>query len=179
MDDQFRILSTAELDRFTCRSRTVETLLAYWHAKQREAGQRRTSLPRRANIDPADLKSILPQVMLVDLSYQPFRARYRLVGTGVVEHTKLDFTNFYADDILFQDGDGTDWTDCYRQVAEVRRPGFGISHWMPHQDFFQWTEFLICPLSEDDSQVSQCISAEEYEKLPDHLADIFRARPLT
>jgi hypothetical protein len=173
MKDQFRILSAAEVETFTCRSRVVETLLAYWRSKRRGP-----DLPRRLDIDPADLKSILPQVMLVDLSEQPFRARYRLVGTGVVDHTKLDFTGYYADDILFQDEDGTDWTDCYRQVAEARRPGFGISTWMPHQDFIQWTEFLICPLSVDGQRVHQCISAEEYEPLPTHLTDRFRARPL-
>lgn len=172
MHDQFRVLSAAELDRFTCRSRIVETMLAYWRSTC--FGR---DLPRRDDIDPAALKSILPQVMLADLSYQPFRVRYRLVGTGVVEHTKLDFTGQFADEILFQEDDGIDWTNCYRQVAEARRPGFGISHWVPANSFVQWTEFIICPLSEDGTRISQCIAAEEYEPLPDHLDDSFRARP--
>lgn len=151
----------------------VEQLLAYWLSKRQ--GDRP---PPRSAIDPAELKPILPHLMLVDFSYDPFRARYRLVGTAVVEHTKLDFTNYHADDILFQDEDGTDWNECYRQVALAACPGFGISHWSPDKSFVQWTEFLLCPLCGPDGQVNQCISVEEYEPLPDHMEDKFQARSL-
>jgi hypothetical protein len=171
MHDQFRILSADELGSFICRSRVVETMLAYWRSVR--VGR---SLPRRGDIDPAALRSILPQVMLTDISHEPFRVRYRLVGTAVVEHTKLDFTGRFVDEMLFQEEDGIDWTDCYRQVAEAGRPGFGISHWMPAGSFVRWTEFVICPISEDGFRVSQCIAAEEYEPLPDHVDDNFRAR---
>ena len=172
MQDIFRILAAEELAGFTCRSRVVEQLLRYWLAKRADA-----RIPTRKAIDPIELRTILPHIMLVDLSTDPFRARYRLVGTAVVEHTKLDFTNYYADDILFQAEDGTDWSDCYRQVAESGRPGFGISHWMPDKSFLQWTEFIICPLLDEAGAIRQCIAAEEYEPLPAHLEDTFRARP--
>ena len=173
MRDQFRILAREELRQFTCRSWVVDFLLEYWLSLSSGDGP-----PPRSAIDPAALKLILPHIMLVELSEPPFRARYRLVGTAVVEHTKLDFTNYYADDILFQDADGTDWTSCYRQVAQAGLPGFGISHWMPEQTFTQWTEFLICPLLGKDGRLSQFIAAEEYEPLPGHMLDQFRARPL-
>jgi hypothetical protein len=179
MRDRFRILDSGELQHFTCRSRVVEHLLAYWLSKQQDDPQNQGGRPPlRSAIDPAELKPILPHIMLVDLSHEPFRARYRLVGTAVVEHTKLDFTSYYADDILFQDEDGIDWNDCYRQVMLAMRPGFGISHWSPDKDFVRWTEFLICPLLGADGELSQCISAEEYEPLPDHMEDSFRARPI-
>lgn len=172
--DSFRILGRDELGSFTCRSRTVETMLGYWCSKRVL-----DEVPFRAAIDPAELLPILPQIMLIDLSDNPFRARYRLVGTAVVEHTKFDFTHYYTDDILFQDEDGTDWTDCYRQVAEARLPGFGISHWQPDRRFVQWTEFIICPLLNAEGKLTQCIAAEEYEPLPEHMADTFRSRPMT
>lgn len=174
MRDQFRILTRDELRHFTCRARVVETLLAYWLSLW--SGDRP---PARGAVDPAALKAILPHIMLVELEERPFRARYRLVGTAVVEHTKLDFTHHYADDILFQDKDGIDWSDCYRQVRQAALPGFGISHWRPDQSFEQWTEFLICPLLGADGRLSQCIAAEEYEPLPAHMVDRFRARPLS
>src|SRR6185369_7516599 len=173
MRDSFRILAQDELRGFACRSRVVDFMLRYWLSKCTDG-----ALPARKAIDPGELRVILPHVMLVDLSFDPFLARYRLVGTAVVDHTKFDFTHYYADDILFQGADGTDWSDCYRQVALSGRPGFGISHWMPEKSFTQWTEFIICPLLDDAGEIRQCIAAEEYEPLPAHLTDTFRARPL-
>ena len=39
-------------------------------------------LPQRADIDPANFKRILPNVILTDLERDPFRVRYRLCGAG-------------------------------------------------------------------------------------------------
>jgi hypothetical protein len=103
--------------------------------------------------------------MIVDLSRDPFRVRYRLVGTEIVRVSHFDFTGHYLDQLNFESGDPLDWTACYRQVADSGQPGFGIVHWMTNEVAHRWIEFLICPLSNDGSTVTQCLSAEDYESL--------------
>lgn len=153
-------MSPTEIATFTCRTPVVAGLLSYWNDLR---GDR--PMPARTDIDPAAIKSLLPYVMMVDLSYAPFRARYRLVGTEIAQLAHFDFTGLYIDEIQFESNDGTDWNDCYRQVAEAKLPGFGISHWMVEGEVQRWIEFLICPLSSDGVTPDKCISVEDHEPL--------------
>jgi hypothetical protein len=114
-------------------------------------------LPASADIDPLAIKSALPQVMITGISYDPFRVLYRLVGTEIVRWARFDFTNRYADELIFQD-DGRDWTDYYRAVVEARRPGFGVTDWAAPDGPPYWAEFLIsrCPtMARRSTAVSQ------------------------
>lgn len=62
-------------------------LLGYWHAKR---GERRW--PSRADIDPLELRFILGNIVLVDVSWRPLQFRYRLVGSNIVERIGYDPT---------------------------------------------------------------------------------------
>jgi hypothetical protein len=55
-------------------------MLAYWESKCQGR-----SMPRRSDIDPAELIGLLPNVMLVDVVDDQRRFVYRLVGTGEVQ----------------------------------------------------------------------------------------------
>jgi len=158
--DSFRILTVGEIGSFNCRTRILERLLAYWDLKR--AGR---TWPLRADIDPADITPLLPHLMLVDITYAPFRVRYRLVGTEIARVAHFDFTGHFLDQLTFESGDAMDWVGCYRQVAETGLPGFGIVHWLSPGAAHRWIEFLICPLSTDGQTITQCISAEDYEPL--------------
>lgn len=172
-EDSFRLLAADEIDRFKCRTRILERLLQYWNQKRKDG-----HLPVRADIDPAEIKVLLPHIMIVDLSNDPFRVRYRLVGTEIVRFSHFDFTGHYLDQLSFESGDTMDWTGCYRQVAESELPGFGIVHWTTNEVAHRWIEFLICPLSNDGSMVTQCISVEDYEPLnPIEFDLVDRAKP--
>ncbi|HEY7610350.1 MAG TPA: PAS domain-containing protein [Alphaproteobacteria bacterium] len=57
----------------------LRALLAYWNAKR---GTR--AMPTRADIDPLDVPSILPNIVLVGVSGEPPRFRFRIVGTDIV-----------------------------------------------------------------------------------------------
>jgi hypothetical protein len=159
-EDGFRILTAGEIGSFRCRTPVLERLLAYWDLKR--AGR---PWPLRADIDPADIKPLLPNIMLVDIMRQPFRVRYRLVGTEIAHVAHFDFTGHFLDQLTFEGGDSMDWAGCYRQVTETGRPGFGTVHWLSPVAAHRWVEFLICPLSTDGASVTQCISGEDYEPL--------------
>lgn len=156
----FRLLGHDEMADIRCRAPRNRQLLDYWLTRRR--GRR---LPRRADIDPADIPTLLPHIMVSDITYAPFRVRYRLVGTAIVEFAKFDFTGQYADELQFQDDDGFDYAGCYAKVAAAKSPGLGLSQWIVHGNVVRWIEFMICPLASDDQLVTQCIATEDYEPL--------------
>nr|WP_298683824.1 PAS domain-containing protein [uncultured Dongia sp.] len=159
-DSGFRLLGPADLTDLRCRAPKNRELLDYWLGKR---GARR--MPSRSDIDPTEIPDLLPHIMMTELTYEPFRARYRLVGTEIVTFAQFDFTNQYADALQFQDEDTFDYAGCYRQVADAGGPGIGLSHWRVKGNATRWIEFMICPLSQDDRVVTQCIATEDYEPL--------------
>lgn len=157
--DSFHLLAPDEIGQFKCRSPVLAKILGYWDRKR---GERRC--PGRADIDPTEIKPLLPHVMLVDIE-QPFRVRYRLVGTEITRVARFDFTGRYLDELTFESGDETDWVGFYRQIIDNGQPGFGIVHWKAEGAAHRWIEFLICPLSSDGQRIDKCLSAEAYEPL--------------
>ena len=69
-------------------------LLAYWDSRR---GDR--ACPARSDIDPIDMKAVLPNVFLIDVLHGPLRFRFRLVGTGVVKRRRRDDTGRMLDDL--------------------------------------------------------------------------------
>ena len=140
------------------RSSRCSFVLKYWNTAR---GSR--PFPIRDEIDPAELKPVLPHIMIVGLEYDPFRVRYRLVGTEIVRFAKFDFTGRYADSLKFQDDEAADWTIYYRAVADARQPGVGQTDWTVSGSIKRWMEFIICPLSTTGHIIDRCIAIEDYE----------------
>ena len=69
----------AGTDAASCiRHPKIRELYGYWLAKRR--GRR---APARADIDPLELRSVLPHISLFDVVEPGLRLRFRLVGTAV------------------------------------------------------------------------------------------------
>ena len=85
---------TAWQDIKRSTSQRVQALDAWWHAK---AGSR--PLPDRADLDPAEISQLLPYVLISEL-IRPFRVRYRLLGTEVVQIAGMDFAGCYLDELI-------------------------------------------------------------------------------
>lgn len=157
--DAFELDLTDEELRFRIRSRKVQLVFRHW----RDTRNGR-AFPRRSDIDPAEMREALPHVTVTQISYDPFRVRYRLVGTEVARWSKQDFTNHYADELVFQD-DPRDWTDYYRQVVDHKTVCFGVTYWRETDARPYWIEHMICPLSSDGVTIDQCLAVEDYEKM--------------
>jgi hypothetical protein len=160
VESGFWLLDPANLEHLRYRAPMNRQLLDYWSARR---GSRR--MPRRADIDPTEIPGLLSHIMMTELTYDPFRVRYRLVGTEIAAFAKFDFTNQYADELQFQDHKSFDYAACYAEVADSRQPGLGLSHWLVEGNAPRWIEFVICPLSSDDDIVTQCIATEDYQPL--------------
>lgn len=139
------------------QSQRIHTLNAYWQAKAKNR------MPSRSEIDPVDVRELLPNLMMVDVIGEPARFRYRLVGTRVVQYTGFDFTGCCLDEMIFQ---GRDFMEqCYRRVLAERRPVFGHYAWLVRSRHFGQCEFALFPLSDDRATVNRCISIEDYERM--------------
>lgn len=134
----------------------VETLYRYWRSRRSDG------LPRRADIDPADIKSLLPNILIVDIHRDPFRVYYRLVGTAVAHCSGLDFTGTFLDELAFDICATEDLHHAYQSVCDTLRPGIGMAFAQINHQSALDIEYLICPLVDDGGKVSQCLVLEDY-----------------
>lgn len=130
-------------------------LYEYW---ERKRGSRR--MPSRADIDPADLKRILPNIILAKID-RDLRVRYTLVGTRCVAHAGMDYTGHYLDEIDFGCDFDTDWHEIYRTLCRERRPIFGIVKTSLKDNRMCELAEVLLPLSDDGETVTHCISVED------------------
>lgn len=123
------------------------------------------AMPRRADIDPADIPHLLPNIYLVDIERAPFRVRYRVVGTNAVEWQGRDFTGYYLDELRFNKPD--EILALYRRATEEKAPSFRSTTWPMPSGITRAVETAVFPLSEDGELISQCIAIEDFEEFRD------------
>ncbi|MEQ8604474.1 MAG: PAS domain-containing protein [Marivibrio sp.] len=142
------------------RSEKIRGFEAYW----RERAAPDIAAPLRREIDPNDLRALLPHIVIVDFQAAPLCVRYRLIGTKVVDISRLDFTGKTLEECEFQAADPTVWRRAYEEIAATGAPVFGRVEIPldgdPERAVVE--EFGIFPLSHDGSAIHQCIAVEDY-----------------
>jgi hypothetical protein len=154
------------------RSAMVRALYAYWDGKRGAE-----PMPRRQDIDPAEIKMLLPYLLIADLIGEKPRVLYRLVGTKVAVATGLDFTGRYLDEFVPNDVEKL-WHEYYRIARDQRLPVLGDAA-IPIADGGRFVyEFGIFPLRADGARTTQCLAIEDYGKVNDRLAELLeKTRP--
>ncbi|SRR6266404_1801129 len=118
------------------------------------------SAPERRDIDPVNMPlKVLPYLLLVEFERNPFRVRYRLAGTNVVEMNGGEFTGKYLDEMAFPPSIGDMLHAFYLRAADTGEPIFGCYDWGLRYGGLVPVEFAILPLLVDGS-VTQCLGAE-------------------
>ena len=136
----------------------LQEIYAYWDSKRRGR-----LMPSRADIDPADLKPHLPQIVLLDVERDPLRFRYRLVGTEVTRvrrgTNKSDPTGTYVDEVTHHQGTSAVLAH-YRRVVQERKPSLDHGTYTPDPDR-PWARFtrLVMPLARDGETVDMLLVA--------------------
>jgi hypothetical protein len=148
-------LSTRSIEQIA--SPKVRHLHEYWHSKR---------LPNqlfafRKDIDPMELRGLLPLITVLDVEHAPLRFRYRLVGTRVVEYNHQEFTGLYLGEVGWQDESML--LGAYEQSVVERRPNLGFYAWDLRSGGTGRCEFGIFPLTQDGETIHQVISIEDYE----------------
>jgi len=128
----------------------------WWTSKKEASG-----LPDRRAFDPAEFKALMPNLVIVEVEQEPFRVRYRLVGTRVAQFTGFDFTGRYLDELIAL-GSTSEWQNQYAAASANRRPIFGsITEPTTSGGMFTF-EFGLFPISTGSSAVGQFIAVEDY-----------------
>ena len=132
--------------------------LDYWRGKL--AGR---SMPRRADIDPVEIPSLLQHLMLVDVVAKG-RFRYRLIGTGNTEAQGLHATGRYLDEVLPGPEYKAHVLKLYRECIQAKRPLYSeCLFFSPHDRRPERrTEVLFLPLSQEGMSVNQVLVVQVF-----------------
>lgn len=147
------------LDITEVASSAILQLHVYW---LRLHGDRR--LPAKRDIDPAAIKNLLPYLIIAEIHRDPFRVRYRLVGTEAAVFAGADYTGRWLHE--------TGWGDAieaiaanFQRVADSARPLFGIDRLLWVDDKWKNYEWAMLPLSDSGADVTHCLVIEDFRHL--------------
>ena len=138
------------------RSAMVREMHAWWLAHRGASG-----VPDRGDLDPAALRSLLPNLFITEIEPEPFRVRYRLVGTKSARVIGFDITGRYLDELLSAQPD-VPWLDYYRQACESRRPVLGAVTVPARSGGTFSYEFGLFPLTQGGTEIAQVAAIEDY-----------------
>lgn len=132
-------------------------LYRYWDFKR---GTRK--MPRRSDIDPAEMVPFLPRLMIVDVVDDARRYVYRLVGTREVEARGRDPTGRPVGE-AFIGSSREKVLANYDRVAMTARPHVDAGTVITVEDKLDDSHVIFLPISEDDQNVSQILVYTVFE----------------
>ena len=137
----------------------VREMFVYWQRKS--AGR---IAPRPRDIDPGDIKRLLPFISISDVIPEPFDLRYRLVGTGVVETSGYDFTGRFLHEMPVTTGKER-WKAHYARVVKEKRPHYGRYRGDLGPQLTRYVDHGAFPLSSDGVIVDRIIEIEDWSEM--------------
>jgi hypothetical protein len=125
----------------------LEAFVRYWEGKRRDG-----RLPRRADIDPVELKPFLGSIFMLDVVGEPKRFRYRLVGTKIVDYVARDSTGRFQEE-AYPPAQAAENNAMYRWICEHKQPlrNYGVINWVG-REFLKY-EIANLPLAADGETV--------------------------
>lgn len=139
-----------------CLSST-RAFYGYWDSKR--AGRR---MPSRRDIDPIEMKPWLANMQLIDISHNPRRMVYRLVGELDVSFRGYNPTGRTVEECCI----GFSAEESLRNydiVIGERLPVYDWSDYVSKSGFLRSQEELLLPLSDDDDLVNMVMTFAEVD----------------
>lgn len=116
-------------------------------------------MPARADIDPAEIKDLLPQIILTRIEHDPLRVKYTVIGTASADAAGFDYTGRYLDELQFESEIDTDWPALYRELVSEKQPIAGTCIFKTAA-LERPYRVAVFPLSQDGSRVDHAIAYE-------------------
>jgi len=151
----YRILTLEE-----ARSSALKQFHEYWLMKRADR-----ALPSKTSIDPADIKDILPYVIIADVFDRPLRIRYRLIGTEIVKLRGREFTGKWLHEVPWNPVFFERLIKEYRVLIDERRPLLGADDLYSADGPSMPYEWGMFPLSDDGERVSHCLAIEDHREI--------------
>ncbi|GAB2176091.1 PAS domain-containing protein [Dongia sp. agr-C8] len=145
---------------------SIEALHRYWNSR---AGG---LAPQRSDIDPADIKPLLPFLYIVTYERDPFRVRYILTGTEADRWNGFNLTGRYIDEFLGKDINGANriLLDAYTRAYDTAAPAFCSYSWPTRAGYTLEVRVGMFPLRVGE-RVQQCLGIEDYSGFSRAMAD--------
>ena len=132
-------------------------------------------MPRRSDIDPAEIPRLLPFVMLVDVLTEPLDFRFRLVGTEIDAITSIGLRGQrFSENPRLASGSNI-WND-YQAVTVTRQPLTGQVDYVGSDRFVRAVRHCLMPLSENGETVTMIFVAVEVVRATEFVANTPDAR---
>jgi hypothetical protein len=141
----------------------------YWREKCRGR-----LMPSRADIDPSEIKELLPQIIMTRIEHDPLRVRYSIVGTACALSAGFDYTGRYLDELQFESESDTDWIALYAEIVREKKPIAGTCLFRTADAEIPY-RVGVFPLSNDGKRVDQTIA---YEHLTLSLTEMDQVLPV-
>lgn len=139
----------------------IKALFDYWRSIHPEDG-----LPGRRHFDPMDIPQLLGNIWLLDVTRDPLRFRFRLVGTEIVKFTGRDPTGKWLDEV-YPDYEKTEAYRFHRACTLHGAPAYRKSGVLsnPGRDYVE-AERIYLPLAEDGKTVDILLIMTLYKGEP-------------
>ncbi len=135
----------------------VKELLEYWLRIHP-----RNKMPCRADFDPIDIPRILPHIVLMNVEPEPFRLKFRLVGTVVTNAFNRELTGLYFDEAFENYPEAEGYTQR-KEVFEEAIPKYFFGKGRLKYDLdFTSIEWVLLPFAEDGENVDLIVAALSY-----------------
>jgi len=140
----------------------LRALFDYWRAKR--AGRK---MPSRSDLDPAEIKTHLPSMVLVDVLYDVAGKAdfvYRLLGTHEVEVRGENPVGKRVADAFF----GPTLENvlgCYQTVVDRREPYLDDDYYLRDGDYFADEANIFLPFSNDGEHVNMILVYTAYRRV--------------
>lgn len=96
----------------------VRELIEYWRSLHPGS-----TLPGRRHFDPLDNPHLLQNLWLIDVSREPLRFRFRLIGTALVNFIGRDCTGMWFDEV-YENFSDSGLFQCLRRCVEYAEPQY-------------------------------------------------------
>lgn len=138
----------------------LASTFGYWQSKLNGR-----SMPSRADIVPAELTMLLPQILLVDVLNDADDFRYRLLGTRLTHYFPERATGKTFSEALASFGEETvtGTIGVYRQIVTNKLPALISGPGEYYNQAAKSFQAVLTPLSDDDCMVNMIFGAFEFE----------------
>lgn len=113
-------------------------------------------MPSRSDLEPTELRKVLPFLILIDVVSDARRYVYRLVGTHEVELRGRDPTGKSVAEAYYGEDPGETMRYLDRVVA-TRAPVLYRGTYRPNEDASVTEDVIFLPLSADDESVNMIL----------------------
>lgn len=133
------------------------SLYQYWDKLRQDR-----PMPARADLDPADIPRLLPNLMVIEV-VPPSRFRYRLLGTELVRRFGSNPTGHFTDEVL-EGAHGAFVNEVYAGVCASRRPAMAESQYLDRDKIEFICKRIVLPLSDGEQEaVRQLLVLQVFE----------------